>query len=140
LAAALLAAGHAYERDGNVYFRGADIVERAGLPRQEALALSVEYGDDPDDPRRDDPFDVPVWRRSAGELPAWPSPWGTGRPGWPGPQDEFGGTERLGDVVIGAALQSADAFLDAVAGGQHDGWHAAVGAGGGQHVQTVDVG
>jgi L-cysteine:1D-myo-inositol 2-amino-2-deoxy-alpha-D-glucopyranoside ligase len=82
LAAALLATGHAYERDGNVYFRGADIVARAGLTRQQALALSAEYGDDPDDPRRDDPFDVPVWRRSAGELPAWPSPWGTGRPGW----------------------------------------------------------
>jgi cysteinyl-tRNA synthetase len=82
LAAALLATGHAYERDGTVYFRGADIVARAGPTREQALALSAEYGDDPDDPHRDDPFDVPVWRRSAGELPAWPSPWGTGRPGW----------------------------------------------------------
>jgi cysteinyl-tRNA synthetase len=82
LAAALLATGHAYERDGNVYFRGTDMVERAGLTRQRALTLSAEYGDDPEDPHRDDPFDVPVWRRSAGELPAWPSPWGTGRPGW----------------------------------------------------------
>ena len=82
LAAALLATGHGYERDGNVYFRGADVVTRAGLTRQQALALSVEYRDDPEDPRCDDPFDVPVWRRSAGELPAWPSPWGTGRPGW----------------------------------------------------------
>jgi cysteinyl-tRNA synthetase len=82
LAAALLANEHAYVRDGHVYFRGADVPARAGLSREQALALSAEYGDDPDDPRRDDPFDVPLWRRSDGEQPAWPSPWGTGRPGW----------------------------------------------------------
>lgn len=82
LAAALLAGGHAYERDGYVYFRGADVPARAGLDRQRALALSAEYADEPDDPLRDDPFDVPVWRPSTGEDPAWPSPWGPGRPGW----------------------------------------------------------
>lgn len=82
LAAALLAAGQAYQRDGHVYFRGAAAVARTDQPRQRALELSAEYGDDPDDPRRDDPFDVPVWRRSSGEEPAWPSPWGPGRPGW----------------------------------------------------------
>jgi cysteinyl-tRNA synthetase len=82
LAAALLAGGHAYVRDGQVYFRGAGAVARAGLSREQALALSAEYGDDPADPLRDDPFDVPVWRRSDGEQPGWPSPWGTGRPGW----------------------------------------------------------
>ncbi|MBV9314045.1 MAG: cysteine--tRNA ligase, partial [Pseudonocardia sp.] len=34
------------------------------------------------DPLREDPFDVAVWRRSAEGDPAWPSPWGPGRPGW----------------------------------------------------------
>lgn len=82
LAAALLAAGRAYQREGYVYFRGADLPRRAGLDRAEALALAAEYGDQPDDPLRDDPFDVPVWRPSTGEHPAWPSPWGPGRPGW----------------------------------------------------------
>jgi L-cysteine:1D-myo-inositol 2-amino-2-deoxy-alpha-D-glucopyranoside ligase len=94
LAAALLAAGRAYHREGYVYFRGADIVDRAAvadraavsdraaLTREQALALATEYGDQPDDPRRDDPFDVPVWRPSTGGEPAWPSPWGPGRPGW----------------------------------------------------------
>jgi len=82
LAAALLATGHAYLREGHVYFRGADTVARAGLTRQQALALAAEYGDNPDDPLRDDPFDVPVWRPSTGRQPAWPSPWGPGRPGW----------------------------------------------------------
>jgi cysteinyl-tRNA synthetase len=82
LAAALLANGHAYVRDGFVYFRGAPVAARAGLDREQATALSAEYGDQPDDPRREDPFDVPVWRRSEDDQPAWPSPWGPGRPGW----------------------------------------------------------
>ncbi len=82
LAAALLDAGCAYHREGHVYFRGAGVAERAGLSAQDALALSAEYGDDPGDRLRECPFDVPVWRPSAGGQPAWPSPWGPGRPGW----------------------------------------------------------
>jgi cysteinyl-tRNA synthetase len=82
LAAALLAAGAAYERDGHVYFRGAHVPGTAGLTAQEARPLAAEYGDRPDDPLRDDPFDVPVWKPSGLGDPAWPSPWGAGRPGW----------------------------------------------------------
>jgi cysteinyl-tRNA synthetase len=82
LAAALLAADAAYERDGAVYFRGAGVAERAGVDRDRALELSAAFGDDPTDPRKDDPFDVPVWRPSGEADPAWPSPWGWGRPGW----------------------------------------------------------
>jgi len=80
LAAALLATGAAYEREGHVFFRGAQAA--AGLDRAEALARSAEFGDAPEDPLRDDPFDVPVWRPSGEQDPAWPSPWGWGRPGW----------------------------------------------------------
>jgi L-cysteine:1D-myo-inositol 2-amino-2-deoxy-alpha-D-glucopyranoside ligase len=82
LASALVAVGAAYERDGHVYFRGAGVPVAAGLDRDTALALSGEYGDRPDDPLRDDPFDVPVWHPAADGEPAWPSPWGPGRPGW----------------------------------------------------------
>jgi len=82
LAAALLARGAAYERDGHVYFRGADVAMRAVPDAAAALRLAAEYGDQPDDPRKDDPFDVAVWRVSDGAEPAWPSPWGPGRPGW----------------------------------------------------------
>ncbi len=82
LGLALLVAGAAYERDGHVFFRGAHVVDRAGLDRDRALALSAEYGDRPEDSLRDDPFDVPVWRPSGDDDPAWPSPWGWGRPGW----------------------------------------------------------
>jgi L-cysteine:1D-myo-inositol 2-amino-2-deoxy-alpha-D-glucopyranoside ligase len=82
LAAALLAAGRAYEREGHVFFRGADVPGQAGLDRAAALALSEAFGDTPGDPLRKDPFDVPLWRPSAETDPAWPSPWGWGRPGW----------------------------------------------------------
>ncbi|MDQ2875968.1 MAG: cysteine--tRNA ligase, partial [Actinomycetota bacterium] len=82
LAAGLLARQAAYERDGQVYFRGPAVAPRAGLDRPVALRLAAEYGDHPDDPRKDDPLDVAVWQASRGDQPAWASPWGPGRPGW----------------------------------------------------------
>ena len=82
LTAALLAGGRAYEREGHVFFRGADVPGQAGLDRAAALALSEAFGDAPGDPLREDPFDVPLWRPSGETDPAWPSPWGWGRPGW----------------------------------------------------------
>ena len=82
LATALLLAGAAYERDGYVYFRGDGVPEAAGLSEDAALAASREYGDQVDVPGRESPFDVAVWRPSREDDPAWPSPWGWGRPGW----------------------------------------------------------
>jgi cysteinyl-tRNA synthetase len=79
LAAGLLARGAAYERDGRVYFRGT----RVNLPDPAtARELAEEYGDRPDDPRKEDPFDVAVWQAAAPDELAWASPWGPGRPGW----------------------------------------------------------
>jgi L-cysteine:1D-myo-inositol 2-amino-2-deoxy-alpha-D-glucopyranoside ligase len=82
LAAGLLARGAAYERDGFVYFRGADIARRAVPDPAAARRLAAEYGDDPDDPAKDDPADVAVWRRARPGEPAWDGPWGSGQPGW----------------------------------------------------------
>ena len=82
LAAALLEAGRAYVAEGFVYFRGADLPAAHGLDEAQALALSTEYGDQHEVPGRESVFDVPVWRPSPEEHPAWPSPWGWGRPGW----------------------------------------------------------
>jgi L-cysteine:1D-myo-inositol 2-amino-2-deoxy-alpha-D-glucopyranoside ligase len=82
LAGALLDVGAAYESGGFVYFRGAHLPEAAGLTEEAALAASEEYGDQHDVPGRESPFDVPVWRPSGEQDPAWPSPWGWGRPGW----------------------------------------------------------
>ena len=82
LAAGLLERGAAYERDGQVWFRGAAAAHAAVSDRELALRLAAEYGDDPADPAKDDPFDVAVWRASKSGEPGWASPWGTGRPGW----------------------------------------------------------
>lgn len=82
LAAALLAAGVAYTRDGSVFFRGAGAVASSGLEPAEARTLLAEYGDRPDDPAKEDPADVALWVASGPGEPAWESPWGAGRPGW----------------------------------------------------------
>ena len=64
-----------------MYFRGAAV--RDAVPdAAEALRLAAEYGDEPGDPRKDDPFDVAIWRACSPGQPAWQSPWGAGRPGW----------------------------------------------------------
>ena len=85
LAEALLEAGAAYERGGSVWFRGADVTARAGLDRVTARGLALEFGERFDD-GREEWSDVAVWRAAgpgAGTSePAWPSPWGDGRPGW----------------------------------------------------------
>jgi L-cysteine:1D-myo-inositol 2-amino-2-deoxy-alpha-D-glucopyranoside ligase len=81
----LLASGHAYERDGTVYFRVAsdpDYGKLSGLSREEMLPLAEERGGHPKDPNKDDPLDFVLWQRSAEGEPRWPSPWGDGRPGW----------------------------------------------------------
>jgi cysteinyl-tRNA synthetase len=82
LAAGLLEREAAYQRGGQVYFRGAAAARAAVPDHQAALRLAGEYGDDPEDPAKDDPFDVAVWRASTRGEPGWASPWGTGRPGW----------------------------------------------------------
>ena len=82
LAAALLRAGAAYAVEGFVYFRGASVPDAAGLGAERALELSRAYGDQQDAPHRESVFDVAVWRPSSEHHPAWPSPWGWGRPGW----------------------------------------------------------
>lgn len=82
LAQALIDRGHAYAVGGTVYFRGSGVPARAGVDEATALALLREFGEQPDDPAKEDPLDVPVWRASGADDPAWPSPWGAGRPGW----------------------------------------------------------
>jgi cysteinyl-tRNA synthetase len=82
LAAALLANGSAYLADGSVYFRGGPVADRAGLFRDDAVELLAQNGGRNDDPSKQDPLDQAVWQRSDAGQPAWPSPWGPGRPGW----------------------------------------------------------
>jgi cysteinyl-tRNA synthetase len=85
----LLARGYAYENEGNVYFsvhRDPEfgILARAiGLNDYSAmLTIANERGNHPDDPHKKDPLDFVLWQAQAPGEPAWPSPWGPGRPGW----------------------------------------------------------
>jgi len=82
LTVALIDLGHAYVRNGSVFFRSLGVIEAAGLSREEALRLVAERGGRPEDPDKDDPLDAALWQRSADDEPAWDSPWGSGRPGW----------------------------------------------------------
>ncbi|HUR51302.1 MAG TPA: cysteine--1-D-myo-inosityl 2-amino-2-deoxy-alpha-D-glucopyranoside ligase [Mycobacteriales bacterium] len=82
LARTLLDRGVAYEAAGCVYLEGAAVAERAGVDRARALELLAGNGGRLDDPAKRDPLDQAVWQASTGDEPAWPSPWGQGRPGW----------------------------------------------------------
>lgn len=82
MAAALLDAGDAYERRGTVYFRGESVAAEAGLDEPALRSALADGGEDADDPAKEHPADVPVWRSSSADEPSWPSPWGPGRPGW----------------------------------------------------------
>ena len=85
----LLARGNAYVSDGCVYYSVKSdpdfgIMARAiGLNDYDSMvAIANERGNFPDDPRKKDPLDFVLWQAQAPGEPAWPSPWGPGRPGW----------------------------------------------------------
>src|SRR5207249_3725436 len=87
--ATLLARGYAYESQGAVYFSiKADpefgtMAHAIGLNDYESmLKIANERGNFPDDPRKRDPLDFVLWQAQVPGEPAWPSPWGPGRPGW----------------------------------------------------------
>lgn len=82
LARELVLRDAAYVSSGSVYFPGAAVCAAAGLDDAEARRLTAEFGGRLDDPAKRDPLDWPVWSASAGDQPAWESPWGPGRPGW----------------------------------------------------------
>jgi L-cysteine:1D-myo-inositol 2-amino-2-deoxy-alpha-D-glucopyranoside ligase len=81
----LVERGHAYVADGHVYFDVASwpaYGELSHLPREAMLPIANERGNVPDLPGKRDPLDFVLWQPSAPGEPAWPSPWGAGRPGW----------------------------------------------------------
>ncbi|MEO7441981.1 MAG: class I tRNA ligase family protein [Acidimicrobiales bacterium] len=81
ITAALLANGRAYEVDGTVFFDGAGVAESAGLDLEGALAVGADHGGASRAGARG-PLDAVLWHPSGEGEPAWPSPWGPGRPGW----------------------------------------------------------
>ncbi|MDQ3096050.1 MAG: cysteine--tRNA ligase, partial [Actinomycetota bacterium] len=77
----LIAGGHAYERDGDVYYRVRSFEGYGKLSHRSVDDLlsgaRIEI-----DQRKDDPLDFALWKAAKPHEPTWPSPWGDGRPGW----------------------------------------------------------
>jgi cysteinyl-tRNA synthetase len=77
----LIAKGYAYAADGDVYFR---VAKDADYGRLSGRSLSdMVSGTRFDvDVRKEHPGDFALWKGAKPGEPAWPSPWGPGRPGW----------------------------------------------------------
>jgi cysteinyl-tRNA synthetase len=77
----LVAAGHAYESGGDVYFGVSTFPAYGRLSGQKPD--QVEQGEEPSALKRD-PRDFALWKanKPATEDTWWDSPWGRGRPGW----------------------------------------------------------
>ncbi|MGA2285206.1 MAG: cysteine--tRNA ligase [Dehalococcoidia bacterium] len=77
----LIAKGHAYPVDGDVYFRvrsDPDYGQLSGRSLDDLQAgARIEV-----DERKEHPMDFALWKASKEGEPSWESPWGPGRPGW----------------------------------------------------------
>ncbi len=81
----LLAKQMAYVSEGSVYFsidRWPAYGDLSRLPGNKMLTIANERGNNPTDPDKHAPLDFVLWQKQAPGEPAWPSPWGAGRPGW----------------------------------------------------------
>ncbi|MDD7186090.1 MAG: cysteine--tRNA ligase [Ruminococcus sp.] len=77
----LVETGHAYEKNGDVYFRTSsfkDYGKLSGMPIEELQAgARIDVND-----IKENPLDFAVWKSAKEGEPYWESPWGKGRPGW----------------------------------------------------------
>src|SRR6058998_954505 len=67
--------------DGEVYFRTRKAKHSFGILSHQKFEDIVVEGPAAPSPK-EDPLDFALWKRSKGDEPSWPSPWGDGRPGW----------------------------------------------------------
>ncbi|NOZ72886.1 MAG: cysteine--tRNA ligase [Chloroflexi bacterium] len=83
MVARLIEKGYAYESEGDVYFRVRADDDYGKLSRRK-----IEHAVSSDRERfgnelKEDAADFAIWKAQKSEdEPAWPSPWGMGRPGW----------------------------------------------------------
>jgi cysteinyl-tRNA synthetase len=77
----LIEKGHAYEKNGTVYFKTKSFPEYGKLSKKNLddleagirIAVSEE---------KEDPMDFVLWKPKKEGEPSWTSPWSDGRPGW----------------------------------------------------------
>lgn len=79
----LIDQGHAYESEGDVYFRVRSDEDYGRLSRRKiehaVSSTRQRFGDE----LKEDASDFALWKgQKAPDEPAWLSPWGMGRPGW----------------------------------------------------------
>jgi cysteinyl-tRNA synthetase len=78
----LIGRGHAYEADGDVYFRVRSDPGYGSLSHRHLENMDQGEGVDGAE-RKHDPLDFALWKaHKPGEDTSWESPWGRGRPGW----------------------------------------------------------
>ncbi|MGB7439948.1 MAG: cysteine--tRNA ligase [Coleofasciculaceae cyanobacterium] len=95
--------GFAYPASGDVYYAVRQFSEYGKLSGRKLEDLQAGASgrvevEDPEAPKKKEPFDFALWKASKPEEPAWESPWGSGRPGW---HIECSAMirERLGDTI-----------------------------------------
>jgi len=93
----LIAGGHAYEKNGTVYYNVSAFEPYGKLSKKNIDELEsgarVEVEDE-----KNNPIDFVLWKPAKPDEPKWASPWGDGRPGW---HIECSATARkyLGDEI-----------------------------------------
>jgi cysteinyl-tRNA synthetase len=75
----LIDSGHAYVSEGDVYFSVKSFDGYGDLSGQRLD--DVQQGETPTRGKLD-PRDFTLWKSAKPGEPAWPTPWGNGRPGW----------------------------------------------------------
>ena len=81
----LMSRDSVYTVDNDFYFSvhaDKEFGQRSHLAKKEMLQIFSERGGDPDRIGKKDPLDCLVWMSQRPNEPGWPSPFGTGRPGW----------------------------------------------------------
>ncbi len=77
----LIDKNHAYESNGDVYFRTKTFKEYGKLSHMPIDELEagarIEVGE-----QKEDALDFTLWKAAKPGEPSWQSPWGPGRPGW----------------------------------------------------------
>jgi cysteinyl-tRNA synthetase len=78
----LIDSGHAYQANGDVYFRVRSFGGYGKLSNRNADEM--DQGEEAGTASlKEDPLDFALWKgHKEGEDTSWPSPWGEGRPGW----------------------------------------------------------
>jgi cysteinyl-tRNA synthetase len=79
--------GFAYPASGDVYYAVRQFSEYGKLSGRKLEDLQAGASgrvgvEDPESPKKKEPFDFALWKGSKPGEPAWESPWGAGRPGW----------------------------------------------------------